>query len=92
MSKVDSAIAKIKQKLTGEPLFVVGISNQGVVAVELARRVEVVGMWIASGVPAEATARAPLHDVAAVGFNMLATEFLCQCLQGSCISAIRKRN
>ena len=56
MSKVESAIAKIKHKLTGEPLFVVGISNGAVVAVELARQADVVGMWVASGVPAEAMA------------------------------------
>ena len=56
MSKVDSAIAKIRQQLTGEPLFVVGISNGAVIAVELARQADAVGMWIASGVPAEVTA------------------------------------
>ena len=53
MGNVDVAIAKMEQQLTGLPLFVVGISNGAVVAVELARRAPVAALWIASGVPAE---------------------------------------
>ena len=53
MDQMEEVLAMVMRSLTGAPLTVIGISNGAAVAVELALRVPVCSMWLASGVPAE---------------------------------------
>ena len=53
MDQMEEVLAMVMRSLTGAPLTVIGISNGAAVAAELALRVPVCSMWLASGVPAE---------------------------------------
>ena len=52
MAQVDEAVSKLVAKLPDMPLIVVGVSNGAIIASELATRVHLKALWLASGVPA----------------------------------------
>ena len=53
VDQMEEVLTTVMRSLTGAPLTVIGISNGAAVAAELASRVPVCSMWLASGVPAE---------------------------------------